>query len=37
MTHDFPIYDPNTYLIFKISMLVLMLLVLLIISAAPAI
>jgi hypothetical protein len=36
MTHDFPIYNPSTYLIFKLSILVLALLVFLVIASAPA-
>ncbi|AFY46324.1 hypothetical protein Nos7524_0409 [Nostoc sp. PCC 7524] len=37
MTHDFPLFDPNTYLIAKISLLILLLLLFLAISAAPAV
>ncbi|BAY40875.1 hypothetical protein NIES2111_52650 [Nostoc sp. NIES-2111] len=37
MTHDFPIYNLSNYLIFKITILVLMLVLFLIISSAPAI
>jgi hypothetical protein len=37
MIYDFVISDPSTYLVFKISLLILLLLVLLVISAAPAV
>ncbi len=37
MTHDFPLFDPSTYLIVKISVLIILLLVFLTISAAPVI
>lgn len=37
MTHDFPLFDPSTYLIIKISLLILLLLVFLVISAAPVV
>ncbi len=37
MTFDFSLFDPTTYLIVKITLLFLMMLVLLTISAAPAV
>ncbi len=37
MTHDFPLFDPTTYLIVKISLLIILLLVFLAISAAPVV
>ncbi len=37
MSHDFALFDPNTYLIVKISLLIVMLLIFLAISAAPAV
>lgn len=37
MTHDFPFFDPSTYLFVKISVLIILLLIFLAISAAPVV
>jgi hypothetical protein len=37
MTHNLTLSDPTTYLIVKLSILIMVLLVLLVISAAPAV
>ncbi len=37
MTHDFPLFDPTTYLVVKISLLIILLLVFLAIYAAPVV
>jgi hypothetical protein len=37
MTHDFSLFDPSTYLIVKISVLIILLLLFLAISAAPVV